>query len=318
MNENSNSWQTTTIPKQMPWMSSYQTNTFEPVQFGIQPTATITPTANIDSNNININNFISHTISPSLMPLSTPLIQTQTQHQRQKRTSIEMEQDEQQMMMTDSPYHQQQGPSITEDCLPPQPPQKQVLTERKLFKKFGSLHLDPKLTQTISSSDSDDSDEDNINTSASASDKDKGTFAQGREEFQRYVYLLYKDSNSRNNNHNNNYPMSRSLATIERLAREERDKLSKALVLWNPPVENRFNLKSSLPQNSDDNCDGDVSSNGSSDDDFTYTDHTDFLKKSYSSNSSVVITDVTDIACNPFIAVNNDPSCVDPDDLMID
>lgn len=312
MNENSTPWQSTTIPKQMPWMSSYQANTYEPLQFGIQATTipstttTITPTAA----NINIHNFnqlMNHTISPNLTPLNTPTIQTS--QQRQKRTSIEMEQDEQQMM-TDS-FDRDQGPIISEDIPPLQPPKKQVLTERKLFKKFGSLHLDPNLSHSVSPNDSDDSDEDNRDTSTSTRD-------QGREEFQRYVYLLYKDSKSRNNNHDNNYPMSNSLAAIDRLAREEREKLSKALVLWNPPVENRFNIESSLPRDNEYNCDGDVSSNGSSDDDMTYTDHTDFLKKSYGSNSSVEITDVTNELCNPSIAINDDPSCVDPDDLMMD
>lgn len=176
-----------------------------------------------------------------------------------------------------------------EDIL--RPATKQQLTERKLFEQFGSLHLD-----SISRADSSNSDDDSDDSNSSHSRK-LSTFVESRQEFQRYVYLLFKDKKS---------SMGKTYDAIERLAREERDKLSKALVLWNPPVKHNFNQEF-------DDAD-DVSSG----EEFTYSDHTDFLKVTAKPRDSVIITDVTDQICNPSLPINNQPTYTDPDELMSD
>lgn len=132
---------------------------------------------------------------------------------------------------------------------PVEPPSKQQLSERKLFKKFGSLQLNID-GRPPSDTDSDDSEGDDKTKPIT-----KNTFTEGREEFNKYVYLLFQD--------NGKSPMLPSYSTIERLAREEREKMSKALVLWTPPLSS---LLSNQNQSSSD------------DEDFTYKDHRDFLK----------------------------------------
>lgn len=291
INKPAPSWQSI-VPQQMPWMSTYTPTTNVGLQFGQPVESLVGPILNQ-----------TNTANPVAYKCLTQLAQD---NQRTKRSSFEMELDEQVSMET--PLQEEPTNKFT-DVKPLRPPQKQLLTEHKLFKKFGSLHLDPNLSKAISTSDSDESDEDNNITYKDS----KSTFAQGREEFQRYVYLLYKDTNSKSGNR---VPLTNSLATIERLAREEREKLSKALVLWNPPIENHFNTKSSLPNTG---YEGDKSNSSSDDDDdISYVDHTSFIKKSYGTDNSIIITDVSDQICCPSLPVNDEPSCIDPDDLMVD
>lgn len=288
INKGSVPWQST-IPQQMPWMSSY-----DPNQIGLQFEANQMAAASsipqvVGQTQVNLSTvtpFPQIPIDPSLLyqaqsepqsgPSQNSSLITLSSYNQTKRSSLEME---------DEP--------ITIDDIEP-PATKQVLTERKLFKQFGSLHLDP-APKSTHSDDSDDSD--SADTETSGSEK-KSIFVQGREEFQRYVYLLFKDKNHKS-------PVAPSYDAIERLAREEREKLSKALVLWNPRMRSFFNQD-------------DQSDDSDSDDNVTYKDHTDFLKDKFKSENSVIITDVTDQFCNPSLPVNNQPSCTDPDDLMLD
>ena len=174
-------------------------------------------------------------------PVSLNISNQPIQH---KRSSIEMEDD-----------------LTTKEA----PPTKQQLSENILFDRFGSLQLDGERGQ-VSTADVDDIDEIDIDSSngnqksilASTSNDD-------RKEFNRYVYLLFKDKNSVK-------PYSEpSNSAVDRLIREEREKLSKAVVVWTPP------------QKPD-------TYNDSDDDDFRYTDHKDFLKRP--PGSSVIITEL--------------------------
>lgn len=180
-----------------------------------------------------------------------------------------------------------------------EPPTKQLLSEKKLFKQFGSLHIDGLLGESESGSslkeNSDDSeDEEQSQYSFKKGDK------SGREEFNRYVYLLFKDKK------NDGKPFVPSYTSLDRLAREERDKLSKAVVLWNPPIKNFLN------QSNEDDDDDD-------DEQFTYKDHRDFLKKPRDrGNQSVVISEVTFDEIDGDSTSNNMPDHLDTDDLMLE
>lgn len=155
------------------------------------------------------------------------------------------------------------------------PPTKQQLSENNLFQRFGSLHLDNELSTTTSEADKIDCEGD----AELETDSEPGTSTSAvqtvhdRKEFNRYVYLLFKDKKP-----DGKFPSIPSGA-VDRLIREEREKLSKAVILWNPPP--RTNLFD----------EPDAISSGSDDDEFNYKDHTDFLKDS---ESSVIITEVDD------------------------
>lgn len=293
INKNNVPWPST-IPQQMPWMSSYEPNPMG-MQFNAsQSAATLIPPVMQPTSTFMMNNQPSQmTITPNIAPLITAtsfdkgiisnhpsLTAMSPQPTHAKRTSFEL----------DDPADMVNEPAT-----------KQLLTERKLFKQFGSLQLDSIPNLSNQSSDSDDSEEDDIMSGASK----KSTFVQSREEFQRYVYLLFKDKNRKS-------PMTHTYDTIERLAREERDKLSKALVLWNPPSKHNFFDQFQGSEGLS------VDSDSSDDDDMKYSDHTDFLKKEFRTEDSVVITDVTDQYCSPSLPVNSQPSCMDPDDIMME
>lgn len=164
------------------------------------------------------------------------------------------------------------------------PPTKQQLSENKLFQRFGSLHLDGGTASTSDSAKLDDSDDEE----ACAPTAPAVSSPNGRKEFDRYVYLLFKDKKS-----DGHYPVESSGA-IERLLREEREKLSKAVILWNPPA------RSTLIEEADDSSD---------DDQLSYGDHRDFLKDS---GSSVVITEVVEDA--PITELDDG----EPDDIMLE
>jgi hypothetical protein len=68
---------------------------------------------------------------------------------------------------------------------------------------------------------------------------------------------------------------------MDRLIRDERDKLNKAVILWNPPMRDFF--VNEVPDSDDD-------------DEIKYTDHKDFLKKQPGDDDSIIITEVTDDA----------------------
>ena len=213
----------------------------------------------------NVSGSLTHI--PSLAALSMDKIPPH------KRSSIEME-DEQ----------------FTVD----EPPTKQLLSECRLFKKFGSLQIDGNVdiaSSNVASSESDDSDNEGQCQASSGN--------QVREEFNRYVYLLFKDKKGSNS------PFVPSSYTIDRLAREERDKLSKAVVLWNPPPRNNFSASD------DEDYDGD-------DEEFRYSDHKDFLKAS--KEDSIIITEVTDDTQTDDLTMQEGDSPIrnEPDDIMLD
>lgn len=103
-----------------------------------------------------------------------------------------------------------------------EPPTKQLLSEKDLFKKFGSLHIDS------GNETRNDEDDEDLRSRTNGDDV-------AQEEFNRYVYLLFQDIKK------DSRPFEFSNSTMDRLAREERDKLSKAVILWSPPISNRFN-----------------------------------------------------------------------------
>lgn len=153
-----------------------------------------------------------------------------------------------------------------------EPPTKQLLSEKKLFKQFGSLQLNPKLNDASLLNGDEDSDEDLDDSGTTEVSNLQG---QNREEFNRYVYLLFKDKKK-------DGKFLPSNNTLDRLAREERDKLNKALVLWNPPIKNNFY---------------DSNEDSSDDDELQYKDHRDFLKRPQTNSDrydSVIITEITD------------------------
>lgn len=114
-----------------------------------------------------------------------------------------------------------------------QPPSKQILSERNLFKKFGSLNLTGlHMAEHPNNDDDDDQDSEGGTRSQSTGDQ------VDQEEFNKYVYLLFKDIEG--NQSKNPFKQFSAGSAIDRLAREERDKLSKAVILWSPPVRNRF------------------------------------------------------------------------------
>lgn len=193
---------------------------------------------------------LTHIPHPIVQP-STPITAYHSHHSnaQHKRSSIEMEDE-----------------LTTQEA----PPTKQQLSENKLFDRFGSLKLDGERLQAV---DIDLVDTDQANDDVDVDDSQpmaKTMSANDREEFNRYVYLLFKDKNS-----DSGFP-STSNSAVERLIREEREKLSKAVILWNPPPKNFVTEVSS-----DDD-----------DEDFTYKDHRDFLKKPVSNDSSVVIEEI--------------------------
>lgn len=164
-----------------------------------------------------------------------------------------------------------------------EPPTKQLLSEQKLFKKFGSLQIDGHNTRhnnPDSNSDDDDSDSSNDDnqpkTYTSMTDSEK-------EDLNRYVYILFKDKKNDDylragSSGSSHFKHLHCNTALDRLAREERDKLNKAVVLWNPRI-NIFKLTNQNDTDSD------------SDEEFTYKDHRDFLKKR--DDDSIIITDVT-------------------------
>lgn len=219
----------------------------------------------------------SYNSSNSLTHLPEPLSLTSHFDKQHKRRSIEMD---------------------DEDIQESEPPTKQFLSERKLFQQFGSLNLDGSMNTMPSFTDTEISEIDEEIKKEHKSVISTKTCDLGREQFNRYVYLLFKDKKD-------DKKFLPSNQTMDRLAREERDKLSKAVVLWTPPPKNF------------------VENDSDSDDDFKYTDHKDFLKTSSSTSyrdddDSIIITDVTDIDDNKhFQTVNTVPVELD-DEVMLE
>lgn len=188
------------------------------------------------------------------------------------------------------------------------PPTKQLLSETKLFKKFGSLHLDKchsANSSSNSSSSDDDQDDFEMAGSSQSSQTNYDTSTADKDDINKYVYILFKDKkvNSSSPSFQNCFETN---TTLDRLARQERDKLSKAVVLWNPPARNPYTV---------------ISEDDDEDEEFKYTDHRDFLKdqsRSSESNDSIIITDVTNednLLCN---SGNSNMQTVEPDELMFD
>lgn len=139
------------------------------------------------------------------------------------------------------------------------PPTKQQLSESRLFKRFGSLQLNGDLALGTK----EDDDEEIVEVGSDDSDSDSGgrivdSKQVDRKEFNRYVYLLFKDKKP-NNLFNDGTP-----SAMDRLIRDERDKLTKAVILWTPPMRDSF-VNTTVDNDSDD-------------DEIRYNDHRDFLK----------------------------------------
>lgn len=168
-----------------------------------------------------------------------------------------------------------------------EPPTKQLLSERRLFKKFGSLQIDGVAESSRGcpgEENSDDSEEDS---------------SEERQDFNRYVYLLFKDKK------NSGDSFAPGCSGLERLAREERNKLSKAVVLWNPPVKNFLNDPGAEDE--------------SDDEEFKYTDHKDFLKHhGTSGDQSIIIEEVTLDELGNNNAERNASFPIDTDDAMLE
>lgn len=185
------------------------------------------------------------------------------------------------------PLHQKRSSVEMEDDLTVKeaPPTKQQLSENKLFKRFGTLQLDGEKLTGLSQDEELDSD-----SSDDSVGKEPG---QDQKDLNRYVYLLFKDKKS-----NNLFNESTSGA-MDRLIRDEREKLSKAVILWSPPLKD--SLINSLDQDDDDD-----------DDEFSYTDHRDFLKEPKLDDDSIIITEVEDDV--PIAEIDQ----VETDDVMQD
>lgn len=167
------------------------------------------------------------------------------------------------------------------------PPTKQQLSENKLFQQFGSLHIDK---------DDVCQDEEFVDQDEETSATNTGGVSQSRREFDRYVYLLFKDKESKSNLF---AQQSATNSLVDRLLRKEREKLSKAVILWSPPLKDSFQMVDS-----------------DSDDDFTYKDHRDFLK---SSKHSATISDAlttTEISDDDVHISMDASSIAEPNDQM--
>lgn len=129
---------------------------------------------------------------------------------------------------------------------------------------------------------------------------------QDGEEIRKYVYLLFKDK------HDDKTPFGSYNTTLDRLARDERDKLSKAVVLWNPPV--KYNFCGTLNEEDEDE----------DEEEFKYSDHKDFLKANctQANDDGIIIEEVFDEgSCNSDTVqspANNEQSYADPDDVMLE
>lgn len=191
-----------------------------------------------------------------------------------------------------------------EQIMADEPPTKQLLSEKKLFRQFGSLNIDGNTdhSDSINNIDSDDSDEDDRSQIKLAN---KYSNAPGREEFNRYVYLLFKDKK------NDGIPFKPTNSALDRLAREERDKLSKAVILWSPPTKNQNSIFGNVEENDDNETEEEDEI-----EEFKYTDHKDFLRKPLTRNSSLTITEVFDD--DQRNSVNKERNNSDPDEVMLD
>lgn len=355
-------WQST-VPQQMPWMSSYEPASPN-LQFGQQP-STVMPASSTIINSCNAQQQQQHPFISSL-PITTtsstpPIticptatipstlfttqstnvpylncVTTTTQSSASVlQPNVPLESQSQYHYL--NPFHNQQantfnptgsltpipysGPQPAmnqflpqkrgsiemedEQIIADEPPTKQLLSEKKLFRQFGSLNIDGNIdhSDSIGNIDSDDSDEDDRSQIKLANNYSN---APGREEFNRYVYLLFKDKK------NDGIPFKPTNSALDRLAREERDKLSKAVILWSPPTKNNNSIFGHVEENDDNEAEEE-----GEDEEFKYTDHKDFLRKpTPTRRSSITITEVfDDDQCNSVIKETNNS---DPDEIMLD
>lgn len=355
LKNNDGPWQST-VPQQMPWMSSYEPTSFN-LQFGQQSAPNVPPTVTTSTINgdhmvqqhLYISSFPTTTttsttpiticptaIAPNTLftqgmsvpymysvttttqsgPILQPVVPLESQliplssnndhsnHSHNPQANAfdptglltHIPYSRQQTAPADDKFSPQKRSSIEmedDQIITEEPPTKQLLSEKKLFRQFGSLNIggNINLTNKIDEYNSDDYDEDDERSQKTASD------ASGREEFNRYVYLLFKDKK------NDGTPFRAVDSTLERLGREERDKLSKAVILWNPPT-----IFGNVEEIDDDS--------GDEDDEFKYKDHKDFLRKPLKRNNSLTITEVyDDDQCNNVSKQTNNS---EPDELMLD
>lgn len=137
-----------------------------------------------------------------------------------------------------------------------EPPTKQLLSENRLLRQFGSLNIDGKVNIVQPPEEDGNNSTDDQQGPDTSGGSGQKTSASDREEFNRYVYLLFKDRKT------DGLSSTSSDSLISRLAREERDKLSKAVVLWSPPLKDNY-LTGEQAEDSDD-------------EEFRYKDHNDF------------------------------------------
>lgn len=176
-----------------------------------------------------------------------------------------------------------------------EPPTKQLLSEQRLFKQFGSLHLnkdEDALHYQVEYPDEEGSSDDETDNASSQKSSE-------REQFSRYVYLLFKDKKS------NAASFGPTDNAIDRLVREQREKHSKAVILWTPPLKS---------------CIGEVNDDSDSDDEVRYTDHRDFLKSNTQNSDSITITEIVEDTADPFEVQTTDETheAQETDSLMQD
>lgn len=196
--------------------------------------------------------------------------------------------------------HQKRSSMEMEDDLTKKeaPPTKQQLSETKLFKQFGSLHIDNEQLNKedkIEVENAEDSDTEDVTLDSNVLDDAK--CRNVRREFENYVYLLFKGKDSRSPN-----PLpqqSGTSAILDRMLRDEREKLSKAVILWSPPLKDSFQV-----------------AEDSDDEEFVYTDHKDFLKRPTDQDDSIIITEISDSEdAGPASSMEATP-LADSDDVM--
>lgn len=145
------------------------------------------------------------------------------------------------------------------------PPTKQWLSESMMLSQFGSLNLSNNSHKSHQDSpgydadaeiEEDDCDQQDGCYERAFNQEKKPSKQTDSEDLERYVYLLFKDKKQSDLRQFSQGP---NQSTLNRLARDEMDKINKAVVLWNPSVHGRPcnttpEIEELADQDSDDNC----------------------------------------------------------------
>lgn len=255
-------WQSI-VPQHMPWMSQNDSTT-SIMHFGnqslVQPTTNLLNNPSVTSQsgednllNNNINNNTLHTLPTNQIPtLSSQPVPHQTftpynnvsnftSHQQPTSSNVHMPSISGKlfpdssltfmpMPVIQNTKQKRSSLELDEGRSLLQPPSKQLLSEMKLFKKFGSLKLDgvhDGESNRDSSDDEDDCDHFEV--------QEGHVSHRSNRELRRYVYLLFKETNNKSI-----MPLLLD-ETFDVIARQEREKLSKAVIPWTPPLIDNLN-----------------------------------------------------------------------------